>query len=224
MEKPEREERFTKKDWLEIGFGAAQTLIFFAMLWSMWQTKESLDISRKQFEATIEPAVYIDLSKGMAESKGTTHFSFLNVGPVPVWDLQVEAILFATVTPSTNEFFGTLKPGYMEAKPRPLVRGRFASGAVTNIPTETVLGGDPLKPNYAVEGEVVGVVIGYRRQVDMKHYHQLLTMEKTITPSGATIVMGFYQIGGDAPNMIDVAKLRSDFEEQFRRAGITDLH
>ncbi len=222
VNQPEQKERLTKKDWLEIGFGAAQTLIFLVMLWSIWQTKESLDISRKQFETTIEPVIQIDLRRGVSEGKGTTHFTFSNSGPVAVVDLGVRGILYALCTPSTNGMFATLTPKYVEGNPKFSLRGQFTGGMVTNIPTESVLQGDPIQVPGNGELEVIGVIVGYRRQVDMKYYCQLLTLLKSINPkTGESVVMGFYGVGGDAPpSMIDVAKLRLEVEDQFLKSGI----
>jgi hypothetical protein len=110
--------------------------------------------------------------------------------------------------------------------PKFSLQGRFTNGMVTNIPTEFVLGGDPIKTRTDSEVEAIGVIVGYRRQVDMRYYSQLLTLLKSVDPkTGKSLVMGFYGLGGDAPpSMIDVARLRLEIEDQFRKSGFTDFH
>ncbi len=100
-------------DWIQAICAVVQTAVFGIMVVTVFQTQaqvkqasDSLDLSRKQFdlaqkqfEATIEPVIKIDLGQGISEGKGTTHLTFSNSGPVTVVDLAVKGIFSSHYVP-----------------------------------------------------------------------------------------------------------------------------
>ncbi len=214
-----------KEKW-EFFFGAAQTLIFLVMVWSMWQTKDSIDISRKQLQATIEPIIGFGYDN--IDTNGMTRLVIKNWGVVAVSDIRIKGVLHAVY--SNN--WSAMRSSYLDMDEKPsLYQGEFKSGMTTNCSLQPYIHAydpvnhtDPVDVNRTNELEVIGLIIRYNRTVDMKPYGQLLVVGNTgsflapIEPHMTSGPRGSLETHNDP-----FIRTRREIEQKLVDIGVGDL-
>lgn len=180
--KPQLDEPLGRKEKWDAFLTLVQTIIALFMLWTLVQSREqmrlaqqSLDLSRKQFESTIEPVISV------TSDGEQVHIE--NLGTIPVSRIEITGILQAAYVR------GCMKASSMDVNPRPISEEVLLGGAQTHFPIQPLIDSlSHVRPSgdEKIDADAYGMVFCYRRAVDMKPFYQLFVIlhDSQLTPVG----------------------------------------
>jgi len=159
-----------KEWWLAAGV-VIQVVVAILMYWSIRHSESQFELASKQFEATIEPVVSISGYQQV--------LTIENRGTIPISKIELAGLLHASFSRSNMTPYMVRSEVY--GNPYSICDSTLISGAKTNCSIPSMLmysfGQQEWIDARKSQSEYLGVVICYRRSVDMKAFYKLTLFE-----------------------------------------------